>query len=945
MLIAMSEGSKSSSGPAQQVSAIDSAGVTWAGDFDSEADASGAANPEPERSGLWSQPEQIARFVVLERLGAGAMGVVHAAWDPDLDRRVALKLVRPGRGSGNAHARLLREAQAMAKLSHPNVVSVYEVGSYRGAVWIGMEFVDGLTLGDWLEREQPSWMVILDMFRQAGEGLAAAHEVGLVHRDFKPDNVLIGSDGRPRVADFGLVRPVEREASNPTDTPIDPAANTIARLEQGQERSDLTRAGAMVGTPLYMAPEQFLNEDADARADQFAFCVALYEALYGQRPFAGTKVTELAASVMLGDPALPPRESPVPAAIGQAILRGLARERDERFADMPALLAALKVEPPKRRWPWVLGGASLLTAALVLGLELGDDSSPAPDVCASGVERAAASWNEAHARQIEQRFSSHGLSFASNSFALVEKGLGTWSQAWGASYRQACETRHEQSAELYDLRMACLARQRVQIDALVELLVEADADLVRETPLILAGLPTPEACADVELLRAIPPPAPEQADAVRTMRDARTRLQLRVDAGDFVASADELATLRAEADALGYEPLIAEVASSQALVSSLVGKRDEALAHNLDAYALALAHGDDTLALRTANRLITVDDQGRDREGLEFARRWHLAAVSLSRRLDEPPKLVIHRQIAFGRALARHLEFEAARAEFEGASAVAEATYGVDTFTTARANVQLALMLVEGGHYHEAKRLLDRTLATYVEVLGAEHPLAAAPRFVSYRLNVGLGQLDAALVDAQILIDIDEATYGAGHPHAAESSLILGTVLMLRGEHERARERFEGVLETLDERSDVRSSVGASATTRLCRTLDALGEAQLATEACERARVGVERVYWPEHPARAEVLDNLALLARRRGDCEAGVELGREALAIREALLGPEHPDLTASLIEIGACSFELGRREAALDVLRRAVDIRAGVGPGPALDEARAWLQRARDE
>ncbi len=297
--------------------------------------------------------DSIGRYVVLRRIGAGGMGVVYAAYDPQLDRRVALKLLRTGvgLGEGEARARLVREAQAIAQLSHPHVVAVYDVGTAAGGdVYIAMEFVEGDTLTTWLSRWERTWREVVDMFVDAGRGLAAAHAVGLLHRDFKPDNVLVGADGRVRVTDFGLARSLvtggDDEAAAPRDlTPL---------------RVTLTATGAVMGTPRYMAPEQLAGKDVTAAADQFSFCVALYEAVFGHHPFLGDT-----AAKVLDEGARMRRPGDLrgaPAALLSVVTRGLDPVPARRFPSMSALLAEVghAVRPPRRRYVAIAGAAALV---------------------------------------------------------------------------------------------------------------------------------------------------------------------------------------------------------------------------------------------------------------------------------------------------------------------------------------------------------------------------------------------------------------------------------------------------------------------------------------------------------------------------------------------------------------------------------------------------------
>ena len=314
-------------------------------------------------------PATIGRFTVLRPLGAGGMSYVYAAYDERLDRRIAVKLLRPGQ-SEDSQARLLREAQAMARLSHPNVVAVHEVGTWEGQVYIAMEFVRGQNLRDWLQAVPRDIPEILEVFIAAGRGLAAAHRAGIVHRDFKPANVLVGDDGRVRVVDFGLAR-----HAGAADEPLAPSAGSgpeasLAGVSAGRELSTtLTATGAILGTPAYMSPEQHLGRPADARSDQFSFCVALYEALYGAPPFAGRTLGEIADRVLAGRLLPVPEDSKVPAWLRRAVVRGLSVEPGARWPTIDDLLDEL-ARDPDRLWRTrrnvLLAG--LAVAALVVGL-------------------------------------------------------------------------------------------------------------------------------------------------------------------------------------------------------------------------------------------------------------------------------------------------------------------------------------------------------------------------------------------------------------------------------------------------------------------------------------------------------------------------------------------------------------------------------------------------
>jgi formylglycine-generating enzyme required for sulfatase activity len=326
------------------------------------------ARPASVTTGELATGAQLGRYVIVERVGTGAMGVVYGAYDPQLDRKIALKLIKPGQGvKDTARARLLREAKAIARLQHPNVVAVHDVGVIDDQVFLAMEFVAGGTIKSWLAEKTRSWREILDVFIAAGRGLAAAHAAGLVHRDFKPDNVLLDKEHRPRVVDFGIARQAgggDDELAGDTGDSQDGTAT----LREGSGRHALatvTKAGTWVGTPAYMAPEQFLGERGDQKSDQFSFCVALYEALYGERPFAGDDMLSISVNVTTEQLRPLPKDRGVPTWIRRVILRGLKVEPAARWDSMAALIAALSSDPAaKLRNRLVAGGIAVVVATV-----------------------------------------------------------------------------------------------------------------------------------------------------------------------------------------------------------------------------------------------------------------------------------------------------------------------------------------------------------------------------------------------------------------------------------------------------------------------------------------------------------------------------------------------------------------------------------------------------
>jgi len=339
------------------------------GRFDATAPAGSVARAP--RAAEPSRDVAIGRFVVLDVLGSGGMGIVYSARDPDLDRKIALKLLHATVDDprGDVRTRLLREAQAMARIDHPNVIKVHEVGTHADGVYVAMEYAKAGTLRSWLQHKPRAQREVVGVFVQAGRGLAAAHSVGLVHRDFKPDNVLMMTHDTAKVSDFGLVveqddQEVARGGAAPTEV-TSPATPLSVKL---------TRTGAVMGTPMYMAPEQFKGEIATARTDQFSFCVALCEALHGQRPFSGSTFEELAANVMEGR--VMARPAAAPPWLWRIIARGLARDPAARFPSMDALLAELARDRTRRRRRLLAGvgaAAAIASASVIVAMR---DSHP-----------------------------------------------------------------------------------------------------------------------------------------------------------------------------------------------------------------------------------------------------------------------------------------------------------------------------------------------------------------------------------------------------------------------------------------------------------------------------------------------------------------------------------------------------------------------------------------
>ncbi len=601
-----------------------------------------ASSAERTSASTLARGESIARYLLLERVGAGGMGgVVWAAYDPKLDRRIALKLLHPRRTerpSEEPRARLIREAQAMARLSHPNVIAVHDVGQHDGQVFLAMEFVEGQTLARWLtSNPRRAWREIVAMFVQAGRGLAAAHRAGLVHRDFKPDNVLIGTDERARVTDFGLARSIEIETletdreSSPTRTLTNSGAQIGSRSSSSHA---LTQTGTLLGTPAYMAPEQFGSGRFDERSDQFSFCVALWEALYGQRPFTGRTLAQLSEAVMAGQIVSPPSDARVPGWLERAMRRGLATASGDRWPDIAALLHVLEHDNSRNWRRGALGIGLVSVAVLAAGpILIGPTESEPPRLCSDAEARLVGIWDSDVRNRLEPIVLAATRERGPSEWLRIGVGLHGYAHEWQAMYVDACEATHvrgEQSAELLDRRMQCLDERRESLHAAVELLGAGEQLAIEGASKLIAKLPDIESCANrTYLMSRVPIPSdPALAKRVTEIRSATAAAKARVDVGDLIEPIATLEGLLEQAESLDYPPLRAELLTELAFAQSMHEPAPEVRERLELAVVESIRTGQDTYAARAGAELIyVVGDRLRDPAGgLRWAalvRAWH----------------------------------------------------------------------------------------------------------------------------------------------------------------------------------------------------------------------------------------------------------------------------------------------------------------------------------
>lgn len=396
----------------------------------------------------------VGRYLLLTPAGNGTMGQVYKAYDPQLERTVAIKLLRDD-GSAQSASRLLSEARVMAKLSHANVVAVHDSGSHEGQVFLAMDYVDGMNLREFLAVGNCTTSEILKLFVDAGRGLAAAHKEGIVHRDFKPDNLLVRKDGVALVTDFGLSRPQ-----------LDARAALPGPLADVLETPELTQTGVLVGTPLYMSPEQLRGGAATARSDQFAFAVALYHALCGQRPFAGSTPAALLSHIER-DTMEFKKNSAVPGHIQQALLRALSPEPASRFPNMETLLSVLQRAPRGQYLPWVV--AAVLVFA-VLGAWLLSSFSPDTDSCSNASQYLAGTWDPTTRQQAHGQVQAIAHPDVDEIWQHTATAIDHYADQWTAMHTATCHATREQQqpAEVYAVRMECLSQRQRALSGLVQ---------------------------------------------------------------------------------------------------------------------------------------------------------------------------------------------------------------------------------------------------------------------------------------------------------------------------------------------------------------------------------------------------------------------------------------------------------------------------------------------
>ena len=883
----------------------------------------GSASAEP---GTPKRGDSIGRFVVLGVLGEGGMGVVYSAYDPHLDRKVAIKLLRtaPELDGIDARSRLLREAQAMAKINQVNVIKVHEAGTFNDQVYVAMEFADGGTVRDWLKTPR-SRREILDVFVAAGRGLAAAHAVGLVHRDFKPDNVLLGKDGSVRVTDFGLVAattPEDAAAPPPTQRPISDVSD-ISLSDSTPLSQNLTRTGAIMGTPTYMAPEQFNGVLATARTDQFAFGIALYEAVYGVRPFAGTSYAELAANVTQGELVPPPRATKVPSWIRRVLVRALARDQADRYPSMIELLAALERDParPRRR---VL--AALGVGAIVAGVAWFAIHPASGNECDAGDGRVAKAWNPERRSAMKTAFDSSGRPHAAGSFDKASMMLDAWSHDWTLGYVDACKAtrvRGDQSEHLLDLRMQCLTRRLEDASSTIELLTAGGGDAIDHALSAVMALPSIETCAHpAALLVEVAPPdnamIAAQVTGVRARLDeARAQQRLARYAKGLVLAQAALVTARATA----YAPAIAEALQLVGTLQIDLGQPASVESLRESTHVAAAAGDSATLLVSTTWLIYALTTQA---ARYEVAEELAGFADAEARHLHPVPEIAVRLDDAIGLLLATRGHAREAQVRYEQALAQAEKAFGPDHPAVIATLNQLGNLEKSQGRFEDARKVLERVVASRERVFGKDHPdLAGA---LNNLANVY--RVEGKYPDAKRLYDralaIRSAALGPDHPDVGTSYNNLGTFFADQEDHKAALVSYQKARAIWEKVYGPDSVELAGVYSNIGSELNNLGDSAGARKSYERAIALYEKAHGPDFPDAAAPISNLGLIVEADGHFAEALADFQRAEQIVEKAYGPDHPDVADYLLNSEVALKKLKKLDEAEATMNRALKVLA---------------------
>jgi tetratricopeptide (TPR) repeat protein/predicted Ser/Thr protein kinase len=849
---------------------------------------------EPAPPAYRPAPRTLGRYMLLDLIGEGGMGQVYRAYDPELDRMIAIKRLRVD--DHDAPVRLQREAQAIARLSHPNVVAVHDVGrdEASGDLFIAMELVDGQTLQTWLFSRARSWREIARVFAQAGRGLAAAHRSGVLHRDFKPHNVLVTSRGRAKVVDFGLAKPMgpSSDAATPQDTrrtPTDPAP-------EGAVPREVTPFGARMGTPAYMPPEAILGQDADPRGDQFSFAVALYEAFAGRLPFSGKNAAEYSVAVLDGRLEPWPRGVAVPRRLQRAILRALARRPADRHPDLAPLIAELEREPLRRRTIAAIGGALALGGALAtFGGVFGRDEAEAR--CRAVSDRVPAWWTAGPRERMHAAMAALSPPFGAETAERSVLGIDELARQWADARFDACMSADATEPEPADARSVCLEREAARMQQLAVALTDATPDtLEHAVPAVEAARRELERCREPAGLQRFQ--RLRQADAPGTARAALEAARHHLSLGATAEGLDALASLDPE-------------------------RLDGAIAFEAELLRARLHHGAGDLEA-AEQAYVRATHVGLGRADPVAAGEWHecwgdlLHALGRLDQMDE----------AYARAeQLLHAELGARSAE----AIVASATRGHHAYAT--------------GDYARALERYAETASTMRSVVGETDPRRLLVDGWVAQTEGHLGRLGSARETSEDLVRRLDVAYGPSHPHTLGAIFDLGVLELRAGDAEAALGHFEHVLHTRRALGDEDPIDLAACEANIGGALLELHREPEGIASLERALATLERAGLPAtHAQILAARANLGIALRTSDRVDEAEPVLTAVLAdMQRSNLGATANALAVRL-HLARIHLDGGESREALDGLEDAVDVATRSGDRVMAGRLRIELARALD-
>ncbi len=827
------------------------------------------------------------------------MGIVYAAEDPTLQRSVALKILRSERlGANEGRARMIREGRAMAKLDHPGVLRVFEVGELDAQVYVVMELAEGGTLGDWLGRAPRSIDATLDRFLEAGSGLAAAHEHGLVHRDFKPHNVFVRADGRACVGDFSLARVLEAEGD-----PTEPGHWNL-----GDEALPERTRSAFAGTPGYMAPEQITGGVVDARADQFAFCVTLHEAVYGGRPEQRPASTARA----------------VPRALRAVIERGLQPSPSARFADMSALLSRLEAVRYRGRRRIRLAGGVLVVGALA-GLALSRNAAaPAVQPCTGAPERLATAWSGTHAAGIQQAFEATRVADATVTAERASARLDDYGRRWVDEYRERCEDtriRGLWSEPQFSMAVDCLEEQRGSLGALVERLSSADASTVERALASVVTLADPRRCGDLDRLQAraeTRPPAGD-AEAVAALRAELQGVRAEFLTGHASSVAGQAAAVDAQAAVLGHAPLRADAGLLLGRLERALQRHEDAAQHLEASYFSAVRSKDFERACKAAAELVDVYGVWLGRAEQSELWREH-AAVALE--VGPSPQCTTGLGLAEANVLTNRGEYADALDGLERLEVPLE-----DHTTRLQVAAIRSDALTHLGRTQESEAVLRAAITEASDVLGPSHPEVGRLRMA---LGVAMGQGGdeaAAREQLRLSLEIFEASVAADDRRIAQ---VLGNLAQsMTGEPEAARKHLLRALDIYRKHPETMRTRGMFILQGLGAVAYELDDYVEAERYFAQAVDLLTEIRGPNHPMTAAIRGNVAAAQLEQGRFEDARANYEAALAGTRESVGEGHPEFLRLLGQLKSLHVRAGDEGAAAAVAEEITRV-AAAQPAP---------------